>query len=151
MSTPSTPDRPARPELKIGLSRHEETVVPPEWSADRMGNPGVPVFSTPALVGWLDVLAHACIVPTLEPGQGTVGTKININHLAATPIGMKVRADAEVVEIDGKRVLVKIDAHDEHEQIASGAIERYVVGSIPKFLERVAAKARGERREKRSG
>jgi fluoroacetyl-CoA thioesterase len=135
--------------LERGLTRTTERVVSLDWSADRMGNPGIEVFATPALVGLLDVLAHECIMPTLETDQGTVGTKININHLAATPIGMKVRAKAEVIEIEGKRVLVKVEAYDEHEQIASGTVERYIVGSVKQFVERIAAKARGERREKR--
>ncbi len=108
--------------LQLGLSCTTEKIVLPEWSADRMGNPGIDVFATPAVVGLLDVLAHECIVPTLGPGEGSVGTKINIEHLAATPIGMRVRARAEVVKIDGKRVLVKVEAHDEHEQIAVGTI-----------------------------
>jgi predicted thioesterase len=137
--------------LELGLSLTSERVVPPEWSADRMGNPGIEVFSTPALVGLLDVLAHQCLVPALEPGQGTVGTRIEISHLAATPIGMKVRATAEVVRIEGKRVLVKVEAFDERDQIASGTIERYVLDSVARFVGKVAAKARGEPNEKRSG
>ncbi len=135
--------------LELGLSLTRELTVPPEWSAHRMGNPGVDVFSTPALVGWLDVLAHECLLPALEAGQGTVGTKVVVNHLAATPIGMRVRATARVTAIDGKRIQVDVEAHDEQEQIASGFIERYIVGSMPKFLERVAAKARGERHDPR--
>jgi fluoroacetyl-CoA thioesterase len=137
--------------LELGLSLAMERTVPPDWSADRFGNPGIEVFSTPALVGLLDVLAHECVMQSLDAGQGTVGTKVIINHLAATPIGMKVRATAEVTKIDGKRILVKVEAFDEHEQIASGTIERYILGSVREFIARLAAKARGEQREKRHG
>jgi fluoroacetyl-CoA thioesterase len=100
----------------------------------------VPVFSTPAVVWLLDSLAHRCLVPTLEEGQGTLGTKIDIEHLAATPMGMKITARAEVVQIEGKRVIVKVEAYDECEMIARGTIERYITSSIPRFLERTYAK-----------
>jgi fluoroacetyl-CoA thioesterase len=130
----------AREELKVGRTIDVEWIAGPQHSAENFGNPGVPVFATPAVVWLLDSLAHQCIVPTLEENQGTLGTKINIDHLAATPMGMKVRARAEVVQIDGKRVLVKVEAHDESEMIAQGTIERYITGSIPRFLERTYAK-----------
>ena len=113
-----------------------------------MGNPGIHVLSTPALVGVLDLLACECLVPALETGQGSVGTKINVSHLAATPVGMKIWARAEVVEVEGKRIVLKVEARDEHELIASGTIERYIMGSVQKFLARISAKSRGERHEK---
>jgi fluoroacetyl-CoA thioesterase len=127
-------------ELKVGRILDVEWVAGPQHSAENFGNPGVPVFATPAVVWLLDSLAHQVIVPTLDKDQGTLGTKIDIEHLAATPMGMKVRARAEVVQIDGKRVLVKVEAHDEAEMIARGTIERYITNSIPRFLERTYAK-----------
>ena len=127
-------------DLHVGRTLEVEWVVGTEHSAENFGNPGVPVFATPAVVWLLDSLAHQCIVPTLEPGQGTLGTKINIEHLAATPLGMKVRGRAEIAHIEGKRVLVNVQAHDEAEMIARGTIERYITGSIPRFLERTYAK-----------
>lgn len=127
-------------ELQIGRTLEVDWVVGPEHSAENFGNPGVPVFATPAVVWLLDSLAHQCIVPTLDVGQGTLGTKIQIEHLAATPLGMKVHARAEIGQIDGKRVLVRVEAHDESEMIARGTIERYITGSIPRFLERTYEK-----------
>lgn len=126
--------------LKVGRTITVEWIAGPPHSAENFGNPGVPVFATPAVVWLLDSLAHQCIVHTLDDEQGTLGTKINIEHLAATPMGMKVRATAEIVKIDGKRVLVKVEAHDEVEMIARGTIERYITGSVPRFLERTYAK-----------
>jgi predicted thioesterase len=130
----------SKQELRVGRTLDVEWTAGPQHSAENFGNPGVPVFATPAVVWLLDSLAHQVIVPTLEENQGTLGTKINIDHLAATPMGMKVRARAEVAQIDGKRVLVKVEAHDEVEVIARGTIERYITGSIPRFLERTYAK-----------
>ena len=127
-------------ELAVGRTVDVEWVAGPQHSAENFGNPGVPVFATPAVVWLLDSLAHQVILPTLQQDQGTLGTKINIEHLAATPMGMKVRARAEVIQIDGKRVLVKVEAHDESEMIARGTIERYITGSISRFLERTYAK-----------
>lgn len=126
--------------LQIGRTLDVQWIASKEHSAENFGNPGVPVFSTPAVVWLLDSLAHQCLVPTLEEGYGTLGTKIDIEHLAATPMGMKIMARAEVVQIDGKRVLVKVEAHDECEMIARGTIERYISSSIPRFLERTYAK-----------
>ena len=127
-------------ELKVGRILDVEWIAGPQHSAENFGNPGVPVFATPAVVWLLDSLAHQVIVPTLDKDQGTLGTKIEIEHLAATPMGMKVHARAEVVQIEGKRVLVKVEAHDESEMIARGTIERYITNSIPRFLERTYAK-----------
>ena len=127
-------------ELAVGRTLDVEWTAGSQHSAENFGNPGVPVFATPAVVWLLDSLAHQVIVPTLDKDQGTLGTKIDIEHLAATPMGMKVRARAEVARIDGKRVLVKVEAHDEVEMIARGTIERYITGSIPRFLERTYAK-----------
>src|SRR5262245_22249389 len=126
--------------LELGRTLTVEWTVGKQHSAEQFGNPGVPVFATPAVVWLLDLLAHQVLVPTMEAGQGTLGTQINIDHLAATPVGMKVFARAEVAKIDGKRVLVKVEARDECEPIAAGTIERYITGSIPKFLERTYAK-----------
>jgi predicted thioesterase len=117
-------------------------VVSPEVTAAHYGNPGVEVFATPALVALLEQVAHRCI--PLQEGQGTVGTKVNVQHLAATPVGMKVIARAEVIEIEGRRVVFKVEAHDEQEQIAAGTHERFIIGSLEKFLARAAAKGKGE-------
>ena len=130
----------SKQELQVGRTLDVEWTAGPQHSAENFGNPGVPVFATPAVVWLLDSLAHQVIVPTLDENQGTLGTKINIDHLAATPIGMKVRARAEVIQIDGKRVLVRVEAHDEVELIARGTVERYITGSISSFLERTYAK-----------
>lgn len=105
-----------------------------------MGNPGIDVLATPAVVAILDVLAHEVIVPTLAVDQGTVGSKVDIAHLSATPIGMKIRAQAEVSAIDGRKVTVKVDLWDERDLAASGTIERVII-DVPRFLAKVQAKA----------
>ncbi|MFQ5521870.1 MAG: thioesterase family protein, partial [Candidatus Methylomirabilia bacterium] len=114
----------------------------PERTADAMGNRGVMVFATPFLVGLLEDAAGAVIQRHLPPGAATVGTRMEVTHLAATPVGMRVRARAELVETDGKRFRFRVEASDEVEKVAEGTHERFIVQSLEKFLSRAMAKAK---------
>jgi predicted thioesterase len=94
----------------------------------------------------LENAAHAVMVPHLPPGGATVGTRVDMRHLAATPPGMTVRAKAVLIETDGRRCLFEVEAWDEVDKIAEGRHERFVVPDLARFLERAAAKgARGPR------
>jgi predicted thioesterase len=127
-------------ELRVGQSAEVTRLVTPEVTADRLGNPGIDVFATPALVALLEETAIACVAPALVEGQATVGTRIDVQHLAATPLGMKVTARAEVVEVDGRRLVFKVEARDEVEPIATGTHERFILNSLDRFLARARAK-----------
>jgi predicted thioesterase len=129
-------------DLKPGAVGEVELVVTSERTADAMGNRGVMVLATPFLIGLLEDAAQAVIKPHLPPGAATVGTLVEMRHLAATPVGMKVRARAELLETDGKRFLFKVEAFDELEKVAEGKHERFVVLSLEKFLGRAMAKGR---------
>ena len=129
-------------DLEVGQSSEIETVVTPELTAAHFGNPGVEVFATPALIALLEQAAIQCMAPGLEAGQGSAGTQVDVQHLAATPVGMKVVARAELREIDGRRLVFKVEARDEHEPIAEGSHERFIIGSMDKFLARAAAKGK---------
>jgi predicted thioesterase len=129
--------------LQIGRTFEIEREVTPEVTADRYGNKGVEVFATPALIALLEQTAIGCVAPTLAEGQGTVGTRVEVQHLAATPVGMKVTARVELVEVDGRRLVFNVEAHDEREPIAKGTHERFIVNSMQKFLARAAEKAGG--------
>jgi predicted thioesterase len=126
--------------LVVGRHLHIERDITPEMSATRMGNPGIDVLATPAVVALLDVLAHEVIVPTLGAGEGTVGSRVDIAHLKATPMGMRIKARAEVNAIDGRKVTVKVDLWDDLELVASGIVERVII-DVPRFLAKVQAKA----------
>jgi len=130
-------------DVRPGASAEVEITVTPDQTADRLGNPGVHVFATPFLVGLLEQAAGAVIHPHLPPGASTVGTSVDIRHLAATPVGMKVRAKAVLVETDGRRYLFDVEAWDEKEKVAEGRHERFVVANLEKFLERAMKKAGG--------
>ena len=115
-------------------------VVTPDRTADAMGNRGVHVLATPFLVGLLENAGAAVLKPLIPAGGGSVGTLVEMRHLAATPAGMTVRAKATLLETDGKRFLFAVEAWDDKEKIAEGRHERYVVGDLAKFINRAMRK-----------
>lgn len=128
-------------EIPMGAVGEVEIVVTPDRTADALGNRGVRVFATPFLVCLLEDAAGATLRPHLPPGAATVGTMLEIKHLAATPVGMKIRARATLLETDGRRFLFQVEAHDEVEQVAEGRHERFLVQSLEKFLDRAMKKS----------
>jgi fluoroacetyl-CoA thioesterase len=126
--------------LQPGATAEVSLIVSPERSADAMGNRGVHVLATPFVIGLLENAAAAVLQPHLPVGGGTVGTMVEMRHLAATPLGMKVRAQATLLETDGKRFLFAVEAWDEKEKIAEGRHERFVVPDMKKFLARAMKK-----------
>jgi predicted thioesterase len=128
-------------QLTVGRVYEQTRQVTPELTADRYGNAGVEVFATPALIALLEETAIGCVADALSPGQGTVGTKVEVQHLAATPVGLTVRARAELIEVDGRRLVFSVSAQDDREPIATGTHERFIVNSMERFLARAAEKA----------
>jgi fluoroacetyl-CoA thioesterase len=86
-----------------------------------------PVFATPMMVRAMENAALNAIREYLEPGESAVGTVVNVRHLAATPVGHQVTAEAEVTKVDGRRIEFKVSARDENEEIGTGTHERMVV------------------------
>jgi predicted thioesterase len=123
-----------------GLTGEVEIVVQPKDTADAYGNQGVHVLATPRLVSLIEGAAIRAVEPHLEPGAGTVGTRIDLKHLAATPVGMRVRARAVLREVEGRRLVYEVEAFDDVEKVAEGTHERFQV-SQARFLERIAQKA----------
>jgi predicted thioesterase len=127
-------------DLRPGATHELTWTVTPERTADAMGNPGVRVFATPWVIALLEQTCGAMITPELPAGASTVGTMIEMRHLAATPVGMAVRARATLLETDGRRFLFSVEAWDAKDKIAEGRHERMVVADLAKFLERVMKK-----------
>ncbi|HVH65622.1 MAG TPA: thioesterase family protein [Candidatus Acidoferrum sp.] len=125
--------------LAVGKRARFEQIVGPSQTADKFGNPGVQVLATPVVCHWFESTSVMAIQPQLEPGEATVGTRLTIEHLKATPMGMRVTVDAEVTAVDGRRISFRIEAHDERALIARGTHERFVV-DLDRFLEGVRAK-----------
>jgi fluoroacetyl-CoA thioesterase len=129
--------------LTPGLTGEFEQVVTPELTADALGNKGVQVFATPFVINLMELTCNAVMKPELPAGFATVGTMVEMTHLAATPVGMKVRAKATLLETDGKRCLFEVTVWDETEKVAEGRHERFVVPNLEKFLSRAMSKRGG--------
>ncbi len=127
-------------DIKPGTTHEIEITVTEAHTAHAMGNPGVRVLATPWVVGLLEQAAAGMVHPHLPAGASTVGTMVEMKHLAATPAGMKARAKATLLETDGRRFLFSVEAWDEKEKIAEGRHERFVIPNLAKFLERAMKK-----------
>lgn len=125
--------------VKVGLVGEREDLVSDQNTAMAYGSGGVAVYATPAMIGLMENASLTAVDPILPEGMATVGTELSIKHLAATPVGMKVRARAVLEEVDGKRLLFKVEAFDEKEKIGEGTHERYII-NLAKFLAKNAEK-----------
>ncbi|HEY4909036.1 MAG TPA: thioesterase family protein [Methylomirabilota bacterium] len=128
--------------LQPGLTAEIEQLVVPALTADALGNQGVRVLATPFVINLMELTCNAVMKPHLPPGAVSVGIMVEMKHLAATPLGMKVRAKATLLETDGKRCLFQVDVFDEVEKVAEGRHERFVVPDLEKFLARAMAKGK---------
>ena len=132
--------------LQPGLTATVTLVVGPGDTATAFASGAVEVLATPRLVGLLEEAAALAVGPALAEEQTTVGTRVDMRHLAATPPGMTVRAKAVLLETDGRRCLFDVEAWDDVDKIAEGRHERFVVADLGRFLERANSKrVRGPR------
>jgi len=125
------------PGLRVGLIGEALHTVSMDDTARTMGSGGLDVYSTPAMIALMEAAAVAAVDPQLPITRASVGIEINVRHLAATPIGERVHAVAEVVELDGRRVVMAVRAWDEHDLIGEAEHVRYVI-DIDRFLERLS-------------
>jgi fluoroacetyl-CoA thioesterase len=125
----------------IGDKGHASLTVTAERTADALGKRGVTVLATPFLVALIEDAAGRVIEPHLPAGGSSVGTRVDIKHLAATPVGMTVRAEATLLETDGRRFVFGIEAWDDKEKVGEGRHERFAVPDLEKFLGRAMQKA----------
>jgi fluoroacetyl-CoA thioesterase len=128
-----------RSKLELGRSYQNQTRVEEWMTAQKAGNAGVDVLSTPMLLQLVEEAAMQCIAPVLQPGQVTLGTHAEINHIAPTPVGLIVRVEVEVITFDGRRIEFAFSAFDEREKIAEGTHERYLA-DLATFKERIEEK-----------
>jgi predicted thioesterase len=126
-------------DLKSGGTGHAELVVGEEHTAPRVGSGLVHVLATPVMINLFEAAALDAVDQYLPAGYQSLGTVLNVRHIAATPVGMRVRATAEIVKVDGRTVFLKVKAEDERELIGDGLHERVVV-NVDKFSQRVARK-----------
>jgi predicted thioesterase len=129
--------------LEIGMKAEIEQIVLQEHTAMAFGSGGVKVLATPMMIGLMEKAALTAVDEILGEGISTVGTIVNVKHMAATPVGMKVRAIAVLTNIEGRKLTFDIEAYDEKEKVGEGTHERYII-EVAKFLRRVEGKASKE-------
>jgi fluoroacetyl-CoA thioesterase len=129
--------------LTPGTTHEITRTVAPADTADAMGNPGVMVFATPAVLTFIENACSAMLQPHLPAGAATVGTAVDMKHLGATPLGMQVRAKATLIESDGRKFVFTVEVWDTKEKVAEARHERFLVGDLAKFLARAMKKADG--------
>jgi fluoroacetyl-CoA thioesterase len=125
--------------LRIGMTGSAEITVGDEHTAPRVGSGLVRVLATPVMINLFEAAALEAAEKLLPPGHQSLGTLLDVTHIAATPVGMKVRATAEVIGTEGRTVRFKVEAHDEKELIGEGWHDRVVV-NVARFDERVKRK-----------
>jgi predicted thioesterase len=125
--------------LQPGLRGEKTATVTEQNTARSLGSGGLAVFATPSLVALLEGACVQAVDGLLPEGYSTVGTDVQVKHLAATPVGMSVRAEGELTEVDGRRLAFRVAAFDEAGKIGEGAHERFIVDK-GKFLAKAEAK-----------
>jgi fluoroacetyl-CoA thioesterase len=128
--------------LTVGMKGEASLTVGEEQTAAAFGAGGVHVLGTPAMIGLMENAAWQLVQPELSPGETTVGTVVHIRHLAATPVGGHVTATAELVEVDGRRLVFHINARDDTQLIGEGTHERFCI-VLERFLARLPEPPKG--------
>ena len=126
-------------EITVGMTGSVSTTVEREDTAYEVGSGSLLVYATPCMVALMEGAACEAIADALSDEKTSVGTELNISHLSATPIGLEVRAEAEVTEVDGNAVTFRVTAYDEKGKIGEGTHKRFVVTS-QRFLDKTYSK-----------
>lgn len=125
--------------LTIGIKGTQSVTVTNDNTAAAMGSGTLAVFATPAMIALMEKTAYISVQDSLDEGMGSVGTLLNVKHVAATPVGMQVTCESELVEVDGRRLVFTVKAYDEVGLIGEGTHERFIVQN-EKFLAKTNAK-----------
>lgn len=125
--------------LEIGIKGHQEITVTDELTAKKMGSGVMDVFATPAMLALMEKTAFTSVIPHLNEGCGSVGTKVEIEHIAPSPVGMKITCDSELIAIEGRKLVFKVEAYDSKGLIGKGTHERFLVENV-KFQEKTNKK-----------
>ena len=125
--------------ITVGMKGEASTLVEREDTALEVGSGDLLVYATPCMVALMEGAACEAVAPGLTEGQTTVGTALNIAHTSATPVGLEVRAEAEVTAVEGKVITFAIRAFDEAGEIGNGTHQRVIVTG-QKFLDKAYAK-----------
>ena len=125
--------------METGICGVQTIVVTEQQTAKHLGSGELAVFATPCMIALMENTAYRSVQPCLEPGQGTVGTLLNVKHLAATPVGMEVRCETKLIEVDRKRLVFEVKAFDACGLIGEGVHERFIVDN-QRFMQKAGGK-----------
>lgn len=125
--------------LEKGIKGHQEMVVTHEYTAKTMGSGVMDVYATPAMLALMEKTAFTSVAPHLSEGCGTVGIRVEIEHVASSPVGMKITCDSELIAIEGRKLIFSVEAFDEKGLIGKGIHERFIIES-EKFQEKTDKK-----------
>lgn len=125
--------------LTVGISNELVKEVTKENTAAALGSGMLEVFATPAMIAMMEETCMKSVQAELEEGSGTVGTGLNIHHLSATPVGMKVHCISKLVEVDGRKLVFDVQAFDETGLIGQGMHERFIIQN-EKFFQKALKK-----------
>jgi predicted thioesterase len=125
--------------VDIGRTYQSQTRVEEWMTAEKAGNAGVDVLSTPMLIQLIEEAAIHCLAPMIAKTEVSLGAHIDLTHLAPTPVGFIVRTEVEIIGVDGRRVQFAVAAFDEREKVAEGTHERYIIDHA-KFLSNLEEK-----------
>ena len=126
-------------DLPAGLTGTAELIVGEQHTAPRIGSGRIRVLATPVMINLIEAAALAAVEQSLPEHHQSLGTHLDVTHVAATPVGMKVRATAEVIKVEGRTIFFRVRCDDERELIGEGTHERVVV-NVERFDARVQAK-----------
>lgn len=113
--------------LTVGIKGKQELIVTEDKTAKTYGSGTLEVFGTPAMIAFMENTALKSVADYIGEGNGTVGTKLNVNHVAATPVGMKVVCETELVKVEGRALTFEVKAYDECGLIGEGTHERFII------------------------
>ena len=130
----------ANANVPIGAKREEKILVTSEVAIDFLGLEGARVLSTPHMIGFMEMTCRNLLKDYADQGYDSVGTHVNVKHLAAAPLGMNVTFRAEIIGVDDRRVNFRVEAEDEKEKIGEGTHERTII-NVARFATRLAAKS----------
>jgi predicted thioesterase len=125
--------------IEVGIKGQNEVLVVEQNTAKNVGSGMLPVFATPAMAALMEKTASESVQPFLGEGEGTVGISLNIRHLAATPIGLTVKCESELIEIDRKRLVFSLKVSDGVDIIGDGTHERFIINN-DKFMQKAESK-----------
>lgn len=126
-------------EISVGMTGSVSTTVEREDTAYEVGSGSLLVYATPCMVALMEGAACEAIASAMSDDKTSVGTELNISHLSATPVGLEVRAEAEVTEVDGNSITFHVTAYDEKGKIGEGTHKRYIVAT-QRFLDKTYSK-----------